>query len=283
MTTQNEAQHGFWNDGPGGQAWSARADDLDRMMESVTRLLVDALAPRPGMRVLDVGCGAGASSLAVAARIAPGGAVTGMDFARPLLALARRRADEQGLANVRFLEADAQTVALPRAFDAVVSRFGVMFFEDPVAAFANLLSGLEPRGRLVFVAWGPAALNPWFSGPAAAVAAQFGPIPPSPPGAPGPLAFAETGRVLDILSRAGFTQCRAEARPLELFHPGGRDVALGLARVIGPIPSFLREHGGTSEDIEAILSHLAGSFSRYAGPDGIRLPATINLFEAEAT
>ena len=134
----NTAQIESW-DGPGGQHWVAEAERYDRMTGSFGERIIEAAAPGPGERVLDVGCGTGAVALAVSALVAPGGSVMGLDVSGPMLACARRRADAAGIASVSFRNGDAQVCPLPPAsFDAVVSRFGVMFFDDPVAAFANI-------------------------------------------------------------------------------------------------------------------------------------------------
>lgn len=281
--TGNADQHDFWNDGPGGRTWSAHADDLDRMHAAVTARLLSALVPAPGAQLLDIGCGAGASSLSFAERLGPEGHVLGLDFARPLLEIARARAAERGLANVSFREADAQSASLPPGhFDAAISRFGLMFFDDPIAALANIRASLRSGGRIVFAAWSAAEHNPWFGAARAAAEAHFGPAPPTPPGTPGPTAFAEIDRVLDILLEAGFTEGEGRAETLELHHPGGLPVILDLAGEIGPIPGFLRDNDGGRRDLDAILADLARRFSDYEGPDGIRIPARVNLFTATA-
>ncbi|WP_424931293.1 class I SAM-dependent methyltransferase [Amaricoccus macauensis] len=281
---RNEDQSRFWNDGPGGKTWSARADDLDQMHESVTELLLETIAPEPGMRILDVGCGAGATSLTFAKHLAPEGEVVGLDFARPLIELARERAEARGISNVSFRIDDAQSADLGIAlYDAVISRFGLMFFEDPVAAFRNIHTCLKPRARIVFVAWAGADQNPWFGEARAAAEEHFGPAKPTPPDAPGPIAFAEIDRVLGILERSGFEHRRGEARDIELFHPGGLQTILQLAKVIGPIPGYLRENEGTKADLAAILNSLGKRFCRMKDDNGITLPARVNIFEARAT
>lgn len=279
----NEDQHSFWNEGPGGRTWSKRADDLDTMHEPVTDLMHAALAPEPGMTLLDVGCGAGASTLSFARSVGPEGGVVGLDFARPLLEIAKARAEARGIGNAEFREGDAQTADLSAGrFDAVVSRFGLMFFEDPVAAFANIRASLVPGGRIVFAAWGAAEHNPWFGEASAAAEAHFGPAKPSLPGAPGPTAFADIDRVLDILLEAGFCEGAGAPNDLALHHPGGLATILDLAKVIGPVPGHLRDNDGTREDLRIILDDLGARFRKHVSEDGITIPARVNLFTALA-
>src|SRR5262249_15576542 len=172
----NVSQIENW-DGPGGQHWVAEAERYDRMTRSFGAQIIEAAAPRPGERVLDVGCGNGAVALAVSDLVAPSGSRAGLDIPGPRLAYARRRAEAAGIASVSFCKGDAQVYPLPQAsFDAVVSRFGVMFFDDPVAAFANIGRALRPGGRLVFTCWRDLMVNDWLMVPAAA-ALQHVPMP----------------------------------------------------------------------------------------------------------
>jgi SAM-dependent methyltransferase len=279
--TANVDQHTFWNTGPGGRNWSGHADDLDTVITAATGLLLGGLGLGPGMNVLDIGCGAGALALEVARAVGPDGQVLGIDFARPLLAVADGRLRAAEAANVRFVEADGQTFPFPPdTFDVVVSRFGVMFFDDSVAAFANIRSSLKPAGRIAFVAWASAAENPWFSLPYAAATARLGTTEPAPPGAPGPTAFAGIARVLGILSDAGFAEGCGTPRDIELHHPAGTGAVTEIARVIGPVAGVMRERGGTAEDLDAILADLTARLSVFETSDGIRIPARINRFQA---
>lgn len=200
----NVEQVEYW-DGAGGEHWVADAERYDELNRRFGERIVDTLAPEPGERVLDVGCGNGALALAIAPRVAPDGSVLGLDLSGPMLTAARQRAVEAGLANVAFEQDDAQVAAWPEAsFDAAVSRFGVMFFEDPVAAFANIRRALRPGGRLVFACWQELLRNEWIVVPSGAALA-FVPMPDlGEPGGPGPFAFADPDRVRSILAGAGF-------------------------------------------------------------------------------
>ncbi|MDQ3756482.1 MAG: methyltransferase domain-containing protein [Actinomycetota bacterium] len=206
----NTEQVEYW-DGRGGEHWAADADRYDEINRRYGERVVEALSPQPGERVLDVGCGNGALALAIGPRVTPEGSVLGLDLSGPMLAEARRRAERAGLANVEFEQGDAQVAALPAAsFDAVVSRFGVMFFEDPVAAFANIGRALRPGGRLVFACWQEVLRNEWITVPSA-TALQFVPMPDlGASGGPGPFSFADPDRVRSVLSDAGYSDVAVE-------------------------------------------------------------------------
>ena len=197
--TANESMIELWNSEETG-AWTNHPDRYDSMLEPFGTHLLDAIGLTAG-RVLDVGCGAGALTLAVAAQ---SDHVTGADISRPLLALARHRADEAGARNVSFIEADAQSHHFDDTYDAIVSRFGVMFFDDPVEAFSNLRSVVRPQATLGFVCWQPLMQNEWAMTPVLAVMPHVGvPTPPGPED-PGPFSFGDPDRIHRILDAAGW-------------------------------------------------------------------------------
>lgn len=206
----NDAQIESW-DGAGGEHWAAEAERYDRINSGYTEHIVRAASPAPGERVLDVGCGNGALSLAVAPLVAPGGSVTGLDISGPMLATAERRAAEAGRDDVSFTKGDAQVASLPDAsVDVVVSRFGVMFFDDPVEAFANLARALRPGGRVAFSCWRDLLSNDWLMVPVAA-ALEHVPMPRlGVPGEPGPFALADPDRLRSILGDAGLADVGVE-------------------------------------------------------------------------
>lgn len=202
-----------WN-GTVGDHWLANLDRHDAMNRRFTPHLLAAARIESGQQVLDIGCGGGATTL-LAAQAAAGGATgsaTGIDVSAALVAAARARAVVAEIGNARFVEADSVTHDFaPEAFDVAVSRFGVMFFDDPQAAFANIARALRPRGRLAFLCWQPVRANAFLAVPLGAVAA-FAPSPDlGPAGAPGPFSLADPDRVVDLLSAAGFEDVEVEA------------------------------------------------------------------------
>ena len=275
----NAAQREFWNGAP-GQNWVANQPALDALQAGVTDLLLAEAAPRAGARILDVGCGAGDTTLAFARAVGPRGAVTGIDISEPLLALARERAEAAGVDTVVFSHADAALRRFePASVDQIVSRFGLMFFADPVAAFRNLATALRPGGTVVFVAWAAAERNPWFSLPLAAAVERLGPPDPVSPDAPGPMAFRDIDRVTGILADAGLSEARGEARTVALHLPG-LDAAADLALRIGPATRLIRDKGGSEEEARAIAAGVRARLADFVTADGIRVPAAVNLFRA---
>jgi SAM-dependent methyltransferase len=197
----NEVERKRWNSPSWVDNWPKR----ERLTATVTPLLLAALELRPGDRVLDIGSGGGLASIAAAARVGSSGAVAGADISAGLVALAARRAAEAKAGNVSFHVNDVQQDRVEGApFNAAMSQFGVMFFDEPKVAFANIRAQLAPAARLAFICWQSAANNPWHY-----AAAIKGIVPPPPPPAPGksptgPFAFAEPAYVLEILAAAGF-------------------------------------------------------------------------------
>ena len=241
MTAPNAEMRTQWNDRSGPQ-WVAMQPRLDAQLAPVNDAILDGLPIAPDARVLDVGCGTGALSLAVASRV-PGGRVVGADLSAPMLAHARQRAAAQGLVNISFVEADAQVADLDGPFDLVASRFGVMFFDDPAAAFGNLLRATRPGGALRFVCWQPAARNPWVTVPLAAAEAVLGPQVLPPPDAPGPFAFGDDAKVRRVLAEAGWGEVRVEPweHPLALGGGGSLDDAAEFLTRIGPTARAMQD------------------------------------------
>ncbi len=254
----NTDQIAYWNDAA-GKTWAEFRDALDRQVGPLGARVIEVLAPAAGERVLDIGCGCGQTTLELAKRVGPSGAVLGVDISQPMLAVARARA--AGVAQASFLEADAQTHPFEAgAYDAIHSRFGVMFFQDPVAAFANLRRALKPGGRLGFLCWRAPAENPIMVLPMLAAAPHLPPPVPPIPGAPGPFAFADADRVRGILAGAGFQDISLE--PQDMAAGGNSlEAALDLALRVGPLGAQLRERpearAAVIADVRAALaSHL---------------------------
>ncbi|MFF1485913.1 class I SAM-dependent methyltransferase [Streptomyces sp. NPDC058319] len=199
----NNEQEKAWN-GPEGAHWARHRDRWNAVNEGFDEPLLDAAAITGAHRSLDLGCGSGQTTLLAALR-APRGSALGLDLSGPMLASARARAEKEGVANVSFTRGDAQVHPFePGAFDAAISRYGVMFYADPVAAFANVRRALRPGGRLAFVCPADAALNDW----TAAMASLRGLLPVGDfgtPGLPGMFSLADRGRVHAVLTAAGYT------------------------------------------------------------------------------
>ena len=274
--TSNAAQIEYWN-ATAGPVWVQFQEQLDRQIEPLGLEAIRTLAPAPGERVMDIGCGCGQSTMELAARVGPSGAVVGIDISEPMLDVARGRPAPAASPPPSFRQADAQAEDLGQgAFDAAFSRFGVMFFADPVAAFANIRRALKPGGRLGFVCWRPLLENSWMLEPMLAALPYLPPLPPPDPTAPGPFAFADAERVRGILAGAGFSAVRIEPFDMRI---GGSSVeqTLTLAFRVGPLGAALRENPGLADTVAgAIRAKLA----EYDTPSGVLMPAAVWIVQA---
>ena len=278
---QNDEQFEYWN-GPEGQHWVDRDTLFDVMLSAFVDPLLDAAAITPDDRVLDVGCGHGATSRA-AARRATNGAAVGLDISEPMLARARERAISEGVGNVEFVHADAQDHDFgddAGSFDVLISRFGVMFFVDPVAAFTNLATALRPGGRVAFLCWQGIVANQWIAVPAAAMAPIVGPPDPPPPDAPGPFSFGDRDRVHGILDAAGFRDIQLDELHVPVLVGGGLplDDAVAFLGEGGMGKRFL---GDADEPTRArALAAVRDALAPFAGADGVRLDSAVWLVRA---
>ena len=276
----NRDQAEFWSS-ESGNKWVENATVLDAAMAPALDAVLEAAALQPGERVLDIGCGTGASTLAAAAAVGPDGRVTGADISPVMLEGARKRAAEARCATVDFVVADAQTHGFePGAFDAMISRFGVMFFADSVAAFANMAKAMRPGGRMHFVCWSGLQENPWFSLPRQVAIDRLGAPEPADPRAPGPMAFAERDYVTGILERAGLAEVSSQEVSVDLTPLGSVEQVAKFAAHVGPASRILKEKEGTAEDAKVIVEALSEKMQAFATPDGVRVPATLNLYSA---
>jgi len=231
----NAQQIEFWN-GEAGNAWAENQARMDVLLQPLSESALGTLSVVPGERVLDVGCGCGGTALRIAEL---GGEVTGVDISAPMLARARERAE--GRRGIEFVLADAAARDFDPIYDAVFSRFGVMFFADPAAAFANLRTALRPTGRITFVCWQTPRLNPWMAIPGAAVRALLPEPPAVDPRAPGPFAFADRDYVADVLARAGFGRVAIEPLAAQLTLGATVDEALDFTVRVGPLSRTMAE------------------------------------------
>lgn len=248
------------------RAWAEVRALLELQLAPLGRHALAALAPRAGENILDIGCGGGETAVSLAEAVAPNGAVTGIDISAAVLARARSTASE----HVRFIEGDAQTFAFePASFDAAFSRFGVMFFADPVAAFVNIRRSLKPHGRLAFVCWRSLEENQLDHLPLRAARPHLPPLPADDPHAPGPFSFADAGRVRDILQQAGFADIAIVAHD-DRVGSGNLDAMLAVCTHVGALGKILREH---PELRTAALPAVRSALAAYDDTDGVRLSA----------
>lgn len=231
---RNADQAVYWN-GPAGHHWTERQQIQDLVLAPVSRILIERAGIAPDAHVIDVGCGCGATTIEVAKRLGPAGHVLGVDISAPMLARARELAPKD--ASIEFILADATVHKFePASFDLLISRFGVMFFADPAASFANLRTALKHGGRVVFACWREPRQNPWLMVPLKAAYKHVPKLPEMAPHDPGPFAFAQEDWVRHILTSAGFSSVATEAHDLQLDIAVGRglEAAIEGALEIGP-------------------------------------------------
>jgi SAM-dependent methyltransferase len=263
----NQDQVEFWN-GRVGLEWTVLQERMDACLSAIHATLMDFAAPRAGEAVLDIGCGTGTTSMGLAYAVGPLGRVNGIDISRTMLELARRRG--QGRANLTFMEADASQSSFKPEHDLLFSRFGVMFFDDPAAAFANIRMAAKPGGRIAFVCWRTPPENLWASAPVAAAKEFLPETPPPDPLAPGPFAFADAGRIEAILGAGGFRDIdiRKFDRGMDMGCDLDRAAALTLR--VGPLARAAAE---LDDATKARIAHAVKvALARFERADGTIAP-----------
>jgi len=272
----NQDQSELWN-GPSGAVWVEMQNLLDEMLAPFGSLLIEHAVREGTLRVLDIGCGAGATTLMAAKRLGERSSCLGVDISAPLVEVARNRARQEGLGNVEFVRADAQTHAFePRSFDAIISRFGVMFFDDPLAAFANIRKAAKENGLLAFIAWRSPAENPFMTAAARAAAPILPDLRAPDPNAPGQFAFADGERVRGILASSGWKD--VEIQPIDIACSVARSDLLEYVTKLGPVGVALRE---ADEDTRArTTAAVRAAFEPFIQGDTARFNAACWLVSA---
>ena len=273
----NAEQSEAWN-GDTGQHWVQYRDRREAQLRRFSPRLFAAAQIRPDARVLDVGCGCGGTTLQ-AARQAFSGHVVGVDVSAPMLAQARRQAAAEGISNITFQQADAQVHAFATGgFDVMLSRFGVMFFADPRAAFANLAQAARPGGRLVFLCWQTAATNDFFTLPLRALSAHLDIPQRNTPGEPGPFSLADPDEVRDLLTAAGFDA--VETTPVAERMWLGADVEDAVAYQL-TTPSNRAAFAESDAPVRGLaMDALRAALRPHATVDGVELDARAWLVAA---
>jgi SAM-dependent methyltransferase len=266
MAADNSEQIAEWN-GALGQRWLEMRKEIAPIVAPFGNAALKAAAPKPGERVIDVGCGYGDTSIEIAWIVGATGEVLGLDVSQPMLEFARSREAPPNCAKLVFREGDASEAKLPQDFDLLFSRFGVMFFSQPAAAFAHLRQSLRTGGRCVFVCWRTPRDNAWAMTPLSAARAAMGITPPpADPHAPGPFAFADGERVRTVLSDAGFKDIDMQRFDTALSLGTTPRAAAERAVQLGPASRLVREVG--VEYLPVILEAIERAFAPLAAPDG---------------
>lgn len=270
-------QAALWN-GRAGRAWIDGQATLDRMFSSFEELLADTVRATSARRVLDVGCGTGSTTLAAARAAGAQGDCLGIDISEPMVAVARERAAQQG-STARFIAADVQTRAFePARFDLVISRFGVMFFNAPVAAFANLRRAASADARLQAIAWRSAAENPYMTAAERAAAPLLPNLPVRAPGAPGQFAFADRHRVASILQKSGWGEIDIQPIDVSCAYPA-KDL-VGYFTRLGVVGQVLEDADEATR--RQVIGTVRAAFDPFVHGDEVRFAAACWKIDAKA-
>jgi SAM-dependent methyltransferase len=278
-TVANAAQQEYWNT-VAGPRWVGLGGFVEQRVRAVNDLLLARSAVAAGERVLEIGCGTGAATVPFAEAVGERGRVVGIDISEPMLAGARQRVAESGLRNISLLQADAQTHRFdPDSFDLITSRFGVMFFADPIAAFRNVLPAARRGGRLCFACWAALEDNRHWLIPYEVALRHLGSPAPKDPHAPGPMAFSEPGYVRSFLGTAGFDAIEIHRETPDIIGSTPEEEA-EHACIMGPSGRLIDEKSPDEATRETIRREMTEAFAAYAEGGGMLLPSTVFLVTA---
>jgi SAM-dependent methyltransferase len=267
-----------------GERWRDQLSGMEAMLAPVDEPLLDALQLDAPLRIADIGCGGGGTTLEILRRAPAGSVVHGFDISPALIEAARRRAsgDERARGSVAFEVADMTTATPPgEVYDRIVSRFGIMFFDDAHAAFSNVIRWLAPGGQFAFAVWGPLAVNPWMTC-VRDITAEIVDVPAVDPDAPGPFRYADADKLLAVLEAVGFCDLRARDWREVLPIGGGlsaTDAATFALAAFGPFGELLAERGGDA--LDRARRALTARFSEHRGDAGdgtVRMNACGHIF-----
>jgi ubiquinone/menaquinone biosynthesis C-methylase UbiE len=272
----NADQFAAWN-GDSGRRWAEDPDRRDRVLAPVAEALYASVGLRPGESVIDLGCGCGATTLDAAYEVGAAGTAYGIDLSDPMLDVARHRARDRELANIRFEYGDAQTHRFPAAgFDVALSRFGTMFFADQVAAFTNVARALRPGGRMSLATWQPMIANDWLTVPGA-VLLRYGTLPAAPEG-PGMFAQSDPDELIHVLTAAGFESVQPSPVTISLQLGANAADAVDYLAASGPGQTILNT---IPHDLRpTAISAVQATLEERLGPRGVELGAAIWVTEA---
>jgi SAM-dependent methyltransferase len=275
----NTAQREYWNT-VAGPRWVGLEGFVERRVRAVNDLLLEHSRAAAGEQVLEIGCGTGAFTVPLAEAVGERGQVVGADISDAMLTGAKKRVAESGLRNISLTQADAQTHRFePGRFDLIASRFGVMFFADPAAAFTNLLAAARPSGRLCFACWGPLADNRHWLIPYEVALRHLGAPAPKPPREPGPMAFSDPDYVRAFLGTAGFADIEIHREHPDIFASAPKEEA-EHACIMGPSGRLIDEKKPAAATLQTIRREIEEAFAGHAKDGGTALPSTVFLVTA---
>ena len=280
MEDKNAKQKDFWS-GKGGDYWVEKQSEMDIMLNPLGEKALVKLGLQSNSKVLDIGCGCGATTLEIA-KIVSEGAVTGLDISVPMLDKAKSEAKIQGIANVDFKVVDVQVEQLAyEEYDSVYSRFGVMFFDDPFEAFKNIFSSVRAGGQLSFVCWQDPSLNPWQSLSLQVIRGYLD-MPSPPPRSPGPFAFHEKDYVKEILEKSGFSNISFDDNQEDITMFAGKSLEEASEDYLAINPVVTEMLKDSTDDLKSeIVESLKEAFSDFHRGDGLVFPSATWVVSAD--